>query len=80
MELLAGGDGSIFLPHVPHVWNRGANPMVDGLFQLDGHLLLARHAPMKVWKHLVAEVPQDARFLGVHDGRSARLCLISEHH
>lgn len=60
---------SVHLPHVPHVRNGGAHPIVHGVFKLDGQLAWARLASPEVWQHLLAEMPQHARLLGVHDVR-----------
>ena len=78
LERRAGTDVRKIVPHVPYVGNRGAHPMVHGVFQMDGRLAWALLASQEVWQHLLAEIPQHARLLGVHDW--LRLCLISRHH
>lgn len=60
---------SIFLPHVSHVGNGGAHPIVQDVFVMDVRLVRARLASPEVWQHLLAEMPQHACLLGVHDGR-----------
>lgn len=67
--LWAGGDVSVLLPHDPNVGNGGAHPMVHGVLELDDRLAWARLVSPEVWQHLLAEMPQHARLLGVHDGR-----------
>lgn len=69
LEVGAGGDVSVLLPHVPHVGNGGAHPMVHGVFELDDPLAWAQLASPEVWQHLLAKMAQHARLLGVHGGR-----------
>lgn len=59
------------VPHVPDIRNRGAHPMIHGLFSLKVQLAWACLATAEVWQHLLAEMPQHARLLGVHDVREA---------
>lgn len=66
-ERRAGTDVRILLPHVPYVGHRGAHPMVHGVFQMDRRLAGALLASQEVRHHLLAEIPQHARLLGVHD-------------
>lgn len=68
MEVRAGGDLSVLLSHVPHVGDGGAHPVV----QVCEVLGQAGLASPEVWQHLLAEVPQHARLLGVHDGREVQ--------
>lgn len=69
LELCAGGAVSVHLPHVPHVRNGGAHPMVHGVFELEGQLAWACFPSLEPWQDLLAELPQHARLLGVHVGR-----------
>lgn len=60
---------SVLLPHVTHVGNGRAHPVVHGGFQMNQMFGRARLASPEVWQHPLAELLQLARLLGVHDGK-----------